>query len=423
MGARTPGFQSIQLTQARLARGLTRVALATAVKRSAPTVSKWESGQQTPDPDALNALAQALRVPRDFFLNTAFEAGERPRFFRSMANATKRSRERIQQHLLWLQRISHDLQQWVDLPEPDVPDLGGPDFQLLQERDIEEAASRVREHWGLWRAPIPDMLLVMENAGLVVGRCSFSAPSIDGVSHWSLADDRPYVLLSSDKRTAVRSRFDAAHELAHLVLHRHVDQSALTQRDEFKELESQAHRFASALLMPADGFVNEFSEISLEAFRTLKPRWGVSIGAMIYRCKDLGLISEEHAGRLFKYISARGWVRAEPEDERLLVEQPRLMERSMRLLLTQGGFSVEHLLAQLRLNPKDIEALAGLPAGMLSHRREQVAMLPTPKLKNGAASDRRAAVVPFPGRDLEARSGHNGASPGFGPGPSPHGSA
>ncbi|MFP4496221.1 MAG: ImmA/IrrE family metallo-endopeptidase [Halochromatium sp.] len=416
MGARTPGFQATQLMQARLARGLTRTALATAVKRSSPTVSKWEAGQQTPDPAALDALAKALRVPRDYFLNHPFATGERPRFFRSMANATKRSRERIAQHLLWLQRISHDLQTWVDLPAPTVPDLGGGDVQRLQDGDIEDAAARVREQWRLWRAPIPDLLLVMENAGIVVGRCAFSAPSIDGVSHWSLADDRPYVLLSADKRTAVRSRFDAAHELGHLVLHRQVDQSALTHRDEFKELENQAHRFASAFLMPADGFVNELPEISLEAFRTLKPRWGVSIGAMIYRCKDLGLITEEHAGRLFKYISARGWVRAEPEDERLTLEQPRLLERSIRLLLTQGGFSVEQLLAQLRLHPKDIEALAGLPAGLLGKRGASVALLPLPRLKTdaegktgaapagppGIAPEVRAEVVAFPGREESA---------------------
>jgi hypothetical protein len=140
---------------------------------------------------------------------------------------------RPEQYLVWLQRLSCELQEWVDLPAPDVPDLGAGDFRLLRERDIEEAAFQVRAHWGLGRASIPDMLLVLENAGIVCGRCFFGAPSIDGVSHWSRADDRPYVLISSDKRTAVRSRFDAAHELGHLVLHRHVDPRLLVDRDAF----------------------------------------------------------------------------------------------------------------------------------------------------------------------------------------------
>jgi Zn-dependent peptidase ImmA (M78 family) len=92
----------------------------------------------------------------------------------------------------------------------------------------------------------------------------------------------------------------------------------------FKEVESQAHRFASAFLMPADGFADELPEVSLEAFRVLEPRWKTSISAMIYRCKDLGLISETHAGRLFKSSSGRGWARGEPDDEVLAIEQPRL---------------------------------------------------------------------------------------------------
>jgi Zn-dependent peptidase ImmA (M78 family)/transcriptional regulator with XRE-family HTH domain len=395
MTARTPGFQALQLTRARLARGLTRIALGEAVQRSAPSVGKWETGQQTPDPAALAALAEVLRVPRDYFLAAPFDPGPRPRFFRSMANPTKRARDRIAQHLLWLQHIGHALQEWVDLPVPDVPDPGADDFRLLRECDIEEAAFRVRAHWGLGRAPIPDMLLVLENAGIVCGRCLFGAPSIDGVSHWSHADARPYVLIASDKRTAVRSRFDAAHELGHLVLHRRVDPGALTDRDAFKALENQAHRFAGAFLMPADGFADELPEASLDAFRALKPRWKTSIGAMIYRCKDLGLISEVHAGRLFKSSSARGWARGEPDDEVLPIEQPRLMERSIRLLLTQGGFSVERLLAQLRLAPADIEALAGLPAGMLSNRGARIALLPTPKLKTATLRDTPAEVIPI----------------------------
>jgi hypothetical protein len=71
------------------------------------------------------------------------------------------------------------------------------------------------------------------------------------------------------------------------------------------------------------------------------------------------------------------------------------MERSIRLLLTQGGFSVERLLAQLRLAPADIEALAGLPAGMLSNRGAHVALLPTPRLKTATRRDEPAEVIPF----------------------------
>ena len=130
---------------------------------------------------------------------------------------------------------------------------------------------------------------------------------------------------------------------------------------------------------------------------------------MIYRCKDLGLITEEHAGRLFKYSSARGWTRGEPDDDGLAIELPRLLERSIRLLLTQGGFTVERLLAELRLAPADIEALTGLPSGLLSKRSNQVALLPTPTLKAATINAERADVVPIrspPSRpDADSRAG------------------
>ena len=118
---------------------------------------------------------------------------------------------------------------------------------------------------------------------------------------------------------------------------------------------------------------------------------------MIYRCKDLGLISEEHAGRLFKASSARGWARREPDDDRLVVERPRLMERSIRLLLTEGGFSVNQLLAALGLAPADIEALAGLPDGLLSNGPAQVLLMPTPRPKPACPSESCAEVIPISG--------------------------
>jgi hypothetical protein len=56
---------------------------------------------------------------------------------------------------------------------------------------------------------------------------------------------------------------------------------------------------------------------------------------------------------------------------------------------------VERLLAQLRLAPGDIEALAGLPAGMLSHRGAHIALLPTPRLKTATLRNTPAEVIPI----------------------------
>ncbi len=45
--------------------------------------------------------------------------------------------------------------------------------------------------------------------------------------------------------------------------------------------EHEAHRFASAFLMPAPEFARDLRTPTLEGMRITKSRWGVSIGAMI----------------------------------------------------------------------------------------------------------------------------------------------
>lgn len=397
MRAGTPGFQPERLIEARKARGLTRVLLADMVGRSAATVSRWEAGDQSPEPEAVDSLANKLEVPRDYFLKAPQSFGDYPRFFRSMAAATLRARERIEERMRWLQGLCADLQEWVEFPNVEIPATDVRDFRALRNEDIEAAADHCRSSWQLGAGPIPDMLLVLENAGVVVGRDWFDTNTIDGLSNWSALDHRPYVLLALDKQTAVRSRFDAAHELGHLVLHRNVASKSLQSSSDFKELERQAHRFASAFLLPAQSFSAELSVPTLDAFLGLKLRWGVSIAAMIHRCRNLNIISEAHAERLWRSKSARRWTSQEPYDDKMDPEKTRLLERSIRLLLSEGGFSLHMLLSKIRLYPSDIEPLAGLPKGFLRGGFGQVYPMAALKLKDaGSSRDAVGQVVPFP---------------------------
>jgi Zn-dependent peptidase ImmA (M78 family) len=93
--------------------------------------------------------------------------------------------------------------------------------------------------------------------------------------------------------------------------------------------------FAGALLLPAESFSTEVWSPSLNAFLALKERWRVSIGAMVKRCSALGIISDEYERRIWKYYSARSWRRSEPLDDVLQPECPRLLARSIQLLVDQ----------------------------------------------------------------------------------------
>jgi Zn-dependent peptidase ImmA (M78 family) len=113
-------------------------------------------------------------------------------------------------------------------------------------------------------------------------------------------------VLGADKNDRARSRFDAAHELAHLVMHGE-------QIWGVKEVEKQAHTFAAAFLMPADEIADKLPRnVDWARLFELKRYWQVSLAALLMRAKTLGRMNESTYLTAIKAASARGWRRVEP---------------------------------------------------------------------------------------------------------------
>ncbi|MBK8210507.1 MAG: ImmA/IrrE family metallo-endopeptidase [Rhodospirillales bacterium] len=69
---------------------------------------------------------------------------------------------------------------------------------------------------------------------------------MDTVSAFSFWEGgHPFIFLGADKQSAARSRFDAAHELGHLILHRGVAEEDLEA--DLNRFEREAHRCQPAL--------------------------------------------------------------------------------------------------------------------------------------------------------------------------------
>lgn len=394
----TPGFQASRLVQARDSRGLSQVALAELIGRTSSSISRWEGEDSSPEPEALDALARALNLPVAFFVRPIPEHGAGPLFFRSMASTTQAVRRRATARLRWAQDIALDLQEWIDLPAVAVPQLDAADYRDIRDADIEKIVSVCRQHWGLGQGPVSDVLLVLENAGICVIKEEVGSASMDGLSNWSMTDNRPYILIAKDKDTCVRSRLDAAHELGHLVLHRNLSSRTLGDAAAFKEIERQAFLFAGAFLLPAESFATEVWTPSLNGLLALKERWKVSVGAMIKRCEVLGMMSDEYNRRTWKHYSARGWRKFEPLDDSLTPETPRLLTRSVRLLIDERVRSRTDLLNEFRISATDVESLCGLPRGFMT--ADENGVVPLPRLKHrreksDAVGEPYGTVVPF----------------------------
>lgn len=382
MSKRISGFEPDRLLEVLAVRRLSQVQLAAMIGVSPSTISKWRAGAQAPEPETLERLASVVNVRQEWFTRPLLDGLTEP-LYRSNASAHKAAREMLKARMAWVQEIALCLQEYVDFPAVSFPQRSFTDPDEITPGDIEAAAQECRELWRLGIGPIPDVVLALENAGAIVVREETGVAQIEGLSAWSQTLGRPIVMLASDKANGFRSRFDAAHELGHLVLHRLIPKA--TDRLRHNEMERQAHRFAGAFLMPAESFSAEVRlPVSLDSLLLLKQRWGASVGAEVMRSEVLDMISEDDKLALFKRRSARWGVKAEPGDDQWAPEQPRLLRRTIELLLSEGIMTTEAVSRHFGLSERDIESLTGLPENYL---RGGAAVVQMPALRVRASGD------------------------------------
>lgn len=314
-----------------------------------------------------------------------------------MSTATKAARQRGEGRFLWLHRdIVPYLRHYVEFPAVNFPDFVLPSApSAVSAEDIEQIATKTRRHWGLGDGPISNVAWLLENNGTVIARGELGADTLDSFSAW--VNGVPYIFLGSDKASASRSRFDAAHELAHLILHKSVTDTQLRRASDYRLIEDQAHRFAGAFLLPGSTFAEDVHMPTLYAFRALKPKWMVSIGAMIKRAEHLELISPDQARRFWISYGRHGWRRHEPLDDELAAEEPRLQRDAFQLIMKERIQTRDDVLMALPYTPTDVEELALLPTGCLGGSPSPVRLLQSVGDESSDV-DKGADIIQFPRR-------------------------
>jgi Zn-dependent peptidase ImmA (M78 family)/transcriptional regulator with XRE-family HTH domain len=352
----TPGFVAQRLTEAREARGLAQTALSELTGIKSQSISHYEQGRQSPSPEALGLLCEKLEVPERYFLKPLPERDAGPVFFRSPKPHVRTARLKAERRLGWLKEIAAYLRRHVDLPAAAVPDL--PVGVSAGAAEIEGAAGTCRQQFRLGSGPLAAVVPMLENLGCIVSRCLAGCESEGACSHWD--GGMPCILLSDD--CASRIRFDAAHELGHLAMHRGYTAEALGDVDTHRVLEQQADRFARAFLMPARAFGREVWAPTVDALLALKKEWNCPVGAMIARCGEIGAFDADQVRRAQVNLSRRG----QTEEPRGQTEEPRLLARGIRLLIDARVRDRHGFLTDLSFPAGDIEQLTGLPAGYFS---------------------------------------------------------
>ena len=220
--------------------------------------------------------------------------------------------------------------------------------------EVDRAARSLRNDWGLGLNPIHDMAELMEDRGVKVLFCHLL--DVDGLTTQVRMGNMPdaHVIVVNQGDTRDRQRFTIAHEIGHMLL------DVSPGLDE----EKAAHRFAGAFLMPEEvlwlRIGKHRSDVDWKELLLLKMAFGMSVQAITYRCKDLGIISQTLMGRLFDMFADDGW-RSPPYREPLdvLGDRSGRFERLCFRALAEGAISESKASELLEMPVSDLDALWG----------------------------------------------------------------
>lgn len=366
-------FNGERLKIARMWRNLSATQLADLTGFSRQTISMLENGKlMNPEFATVQKLSEKLEFPITFFLEeTKINFNESTTYFRSLLTTNKKYRVEQEEKIKFIAIVYNMLSEYLEFEKVNLP-------QIPTNVTPQEAANILREYWGLGNRPIENIVYLAESNGLIVTDFETATGDVDAFSHKITSDDMETYLIgySKNKRTAARIHFDVSHEIGHILLHNWREDLECIDKEEFKEIELQAHAFASAFLLPEDEFRKDVSPYAtnLAYYTELKKTWKVSIAAMIRRAKDLDIITADDYSRLMRNMQKQGIRKTEPLDDELVTAEPSLLRQAIKILFDQKVFTPNEFLEELSreygltLYPKDIETLLGLKKGTFEEK-------------------------------------------------------
>ena len=318
-----------RLRRFRLARGMSLDDLQAAIGGivSKQALSKYERGKMCPKAATLNRIAYALGVKSAQLWGEPACQVECVAF-RKRSSLSKKEQERIQSFVteavekrVWLlDRIG--VRNSLELPIQDVP--------VNNLNDAECAAKALRQKWDLGTDPISNLMDVLEDHLIHIIEVDAN-DKFDGISAVARDSEENALAAAIVTRRGTpgdRHRLNVAHELGHLTLNPSED----------VDEEKAAFRFGAAFLAPAEQLRSEVGEkrshIHLEELRHLKRRYGMSMQALLYRLKDLEVITDSHFTRWYKEFGKRGWRRQEPIE--IPLEKPERFQQQVYRAHSEG---------------------------------------------------------------------------------------
>ena len=349
---------------------------------SKQSLSLYANDGNIPPFDNVIKIARALEFPTEFFMSEDLcTASTGNTYFRSQASATKKSRNAQKIKLEYVSKMYEVILKYMNVPELNIPDTSMINIpeditnvdsdQVINE--IEKLAKLIREHWNLGNGPIDNLQYALQSNGIIVTGFRDVDTDIDAFSQQITIDGKVlYIIaLAIGSKPIERLRFDMAHELGHILMHTWGDDNEDISKDEFNMREKQANMFASALLLPKETFSKSVSAYptNIDYYIALKKKWKVSMQAMMYRTRQLDIISANQFQYMMRIMSKNRYRTHEPGDKPGEIGDT-IFQAALDMLFEGGYLTVRELLKEfgrygIYLSQNDLENLMYLREGTL----------------------------------------------------------
>jgi Zn-dependent peptidase ImmA (M78 family)/DNA-binding XRE family transcriptional regulator len=294
-----------QLRAARRMANLSMAELAAAVKGEVKkqSISKYEKGIMLPSSENLIALADALKVPVDYFFKSNVIELENLAFRKKAKLKNKEYHSIVEKTRDFIERYL-EIESILGIKSSFNNPV--PNNYTVSKDDIERAVVGLREKWKIGLlSPVHKVIELLEINNIKIIELDVSS-AFDGLS--TIIRDIPIIVINK-RFDNVRKRFTALHELAHLVFRFPGEYGP-------KEIEKMCHYFAGAFLIPKVAFIRDFSDsrsrISLFELIKMKENYGISIQAIMARAKDLEIITGSRHKEFCIKFGKSGYRKNEP---------------------------------------------------------------------------------------------------------------
>lgn len=296
-----------RLKSARVMAGLSLQDLAEKLQNrvSRQALHKYEKGEFMPDSEVLGLLCDALGIRPDYFYRkNEVKMGEIS--FRKRQNFAVKDRKGLEE------RAKDILARYLELEEilgiPAAFSMGFQHDRIESNEQVENVTIKLREEWELGNDPIFNLIELLEDHKIKVIEIE-SADTFDGLSAWANDHTIPVIVLNNSSiKSMDRKRFTALHELGHLILN--LEGHTEKQKEKF------CNYFAGAMLLPKGTLIKETgksrTKLLLPELGAIKKQYGISMQAIAYRMKDLGIITESYFKQFMFFINQAGYKIEEP---------------------------------------------------------------------------------------------------------------